>query len=101
MKAFEAVNVMSRRLHLLIFGRVQGVAFRAHTMREARALGADGWVRNLPSGSVELIAEGEEEALRKLLQWCRNGPPAASVDRVEEQWLEYIGDLDLFTIRYG
>jgi len=58
-------------------------------------------MRNLPNGSVELIAEGEKDTLCELRQWCHGGPPAASVSLVEDQWLEYIGDLDLFSIRYG
>lgn len=77
------------------------MAFRAHTMRRARELGLDGWVRNLPDGTVEVTAEGEEGPLKRLLAWCQHGPPAASVTRVEEQWLEYIGDLGPFSISYG
>lgn len=89
-----------RRLQIQIFGQVQGVAFRAHTMRRARGLGLDGWVRNLPEGSVELVAEGEDASLRELLEWCHSGPPAASVTRVEERWLDHIGDIGHFSIRY-
>jgi acylphosphatase len=88
------------RLHLRIAGEVQGVAFRASTVRQARALGLDGWVRNLPDGRVELVAEGDVALLERLLEWCHHGPPAASVSRVEEQWLEHIGDLGTFTIRF-
>lgn len=70
-------------------------------MRQGRALGLNGWVRNRPDRSVELIAEGEEGPLRSLLEWCHIGPPAASVAHVEAQWLEFIGDLGPFSIRYG
>lgn len=90
-----------RRLHLLISGRVQGVAFRAHTMREAREIDLSGWVRNLPDGRVELLAEGPEDDLERLDTWCETGPPAASVSDVERQWLDFVGDLGPFTIRYG
>jgi len=90
-----------QRLHLRISGGVQGVAFRAYAVRRARELRLNGWVRNRADGTVELVAEGDEPALRSLGQWCQVGPPAASVSNVEEQWLGFIGDLDPFTVRYG
>lgn len=71
---------------ILVSGRVQGVFFRNWTVAEARALGLTGWVRNLRSGEVEILAVGEEQAVEALAARCREGPPAASVDevRVEE-----------------
>jgi acylphosphatase len=87
-------------VHLIIRGRVQGVAFRAYTVREARALGLTGWVRNRPDGSVELVAEGEQQGLERLEAWCHRGPSAASVRDVETQWLDFIGDLAPFSVRY-
>jgi acylphosphatase len=78
----------TRRVHLWIVGRVQGVFFRATTCDEARSLGLSGWVRNLPDGSVEAVAEGEAEAVERFVEFCRHGPPSARVDhleRVEEE----------------
>ena len=71
---------------LLVSGRVQGVFYRNWTVAEARALGLAGWVRNLRSGEVEIMAQGREEAIEALAERCRRGPPAAQVDevRVEE-----------------
>ena len=63
-------------------GRVQGVAYRASTVYEARGHGLTGWVRNLPDGSVELEAQGDEDGVSALLAWCRHGPPAARVTGV-------------------
>lgn len=74
------------RLEIVVRGRVQGVWFRASTRDQARHLGLRGWVRNLPDGSVEAVFEGEENALRKMLAWCRVGPTGAQVVRVEERW---------------
>ncbi len=68
------------RVHLLVSGLVQGVAFRAYTVDEARRLGVHGWVRNLADGRVEVEAEGDRAALDGLVAWCRRGPPAAQVD---------------------
>jgi acylphosphatase len=63
-------------------GRVQGVFFRDTCRREAVAAGVDGWVRNLPDGRVEAVFEGEPEAVQRLVDWCRIGPPRADVTRV-------------------
>ena len=67
---------------------MQGVGFRAFASREARSLGLDGFVRNLPDGSVEIEAEGTREALEHLLARVRRGPTLAAPSRVETQWLE-------------
>jgi acylphosphatase len=87
------------RVHLLVSGRVQGVFFRGATMDEATRLGLAGWVRNLPDGRVEVLAEGERAALDALVRFCGRGPPAARVDRVEQAWSAYAGDLAPFTAR--
>ena len=71
-----------RRVHAIVTGRVQGVSYRASTAGEARRLGLVGWVRNLRDGSVELEAEGPEDAVEGLLTWCHQGPPAARVANV-------------------
>ena len=63
-------------------GRVQGVAYRASTVHEARRRGVTGWVRNLPDGSVELEAQGDDARVDALLAWCSQGPPAARVNGV-------------------
>ncbi len=87
------------RVHVVVSGLVQGVAFRAYTVDEARRLGVRGWVRNLPDGRVEVEAEGERAALDALVEFCRRGPPAAEVDDVEVTWSPFRGDLLPFTTR--
>lgn len=74
------------RAHLWITGRVQGVNYRYYTRSEALRLNLTGWVRNLWDGRVEAVFEGEEEAVRKILEWCHVGPPAAQVIDVEIVW---------------
>lgn len=88
------------RVHALITGIVQGVAFRYYTQREATSLGLEGWVRNLPDGSVELEAQGPKEKLKALLSWCRKGPPSASVDDLLVNWLEAGKEFQGFVIRH-
>ena len=87
------------RAHLVVSGRVQGVAFRACTADEAQRHGLRGWVRNLPDGRVEVEAEGERAAVEALAAWCRRGPPAARVLAVEAEWGEARGELGPFEVR--
>ena len=70
-------------VRMRISGRVQGVFFRAYTRDEARRLGLKGWVRNLPDGRVEVLAQGNSEQLGSLESFCRKGPPHARVQDVE------------------
>jgi acylphosphatase len=62
-----------------VTGQVQGVAYRWHTQERARQLGVAGWVRNEVDGSVLVHAEGEDEAVDALVEWCRRGPSSARV----------------------
>lgn len=89
----------SARLHLVVSGLVQGVFYRQSTADAAAALGLRGWVRNLPDGRVEVLAEGERGALEALLAACRRGPPAARVAGVEVAWEAPRGELGPFTVR--
>jgi acylphosphatase len=88
------------RVHVVVSGLVQGVAFRASTVDEARRLGVRGWVRNLSDGRVEAEAEGDRAALDALVQFCRRGPPAAQVDDAEVAWSDFRGDLGPFGARH-
>ena len=74
------------RVALLVSGTVQGVFYRQSAAREARRLGLDGWVRNLPDGRVEAEAEGERDRVEAFVAWCREGPPSARVEAVEAGW---------------
>lgn len=88
------------RMHLIIEGRVQGVWFRESTRKKALSLGVTGWVRNLPDGTVEVVAEGDKDKVKELVKWCYKGPPAARVTRVHEQKEEYLGEFDSFDVVY-
>ena len=68
----------------LISGLVQGVGYRFFAIRAARERGVGGWVRNLPDGRVEVLAEGTLEALNELLADLRRGPRGARVSAIEE-----------------
>lgn len=94
------VSGQSVRIHAYITGRVQGVFYRSETREQALLLGVTGWVRNLADGRVEVLAEGEEQRVRQLIAWCRQGPPHARVDRVEAFPEPYLGEFNSFSITY-
>ena len=71
------------RKRVVVHGRVQGVFFRAETKRRADRAGVAGWVRNAPAGTVEAVFEGEADAVERLVDFCRLGPPSAAVKRIE------------------
>ena len=71
------------RRHVVVHGRVQGVWFRGSTQAEALRQGVDGWVRNRRDGSVEVVFEGDHEAVERMMAWCRSGPRFARVDAVD------------------
>ena len=75
------------RLHAVVHGLVQGVNFRYYTHRKARELGVTGWVRNLPDGTVETVAEADRHTLEAFLAFLYNGSPSAEVSRVDYAWL--------------
>jgi len=88
------------RAHIWVSGKVQGVWYRASTVEEARRLGLTGWVRNLPDGRVEVVAQGPREALEELIAWCHQGPPLAVVDEVKVIWEPATEEFSSFSIAY-
>jgi acylphosphatase len=89
-----------KRVHVIVRGRVQGVYFRASARDRARQLHLQGWVRNCPDGSVELLAEGATARLEQLVVWCHGGPPGAVVTDIDIDWQEANGEFEGFGIRY-
>ncbi len=88
------------RAHVVVEGRVQGVAFRYFTAGEAERLGIEGWVRNQRNGTVEAVFEGDDAAVKKMVEWCRAGPPSAIVGSVDVKWEDYRGEFTGFIIQY-
>lgn len=73
-------------LRAFVSGRVQGVGFRFYAYGQARKLGLEGMVRNLPDGRVEVHAGGPREALEQFVGVLEKGPALSRVDRVELDW---------------
>ncbi len=68
---------------IFVYGKVQGVFFRKYTHDKARELGVKGNVRNCADGSVMIEACGPETVMNQFVSWCKQGPPQASVTKVE------------------
>lgn len=89
-----------KQAHIVVKGLVQGVFFRAHTEQAAKRLGLSGWVKNRPDGSVEIKAEGDEEKVKRFVEWCHQGPPSARVTGVDVSYGEVEGRFGSFGIKY-
>lgn len=90
---------MKKQIVLKIYGKVQGVFFRDGSRRKAKELNLSGSVSNEPDGTVAVVAEGEEKDLKEFIEWCKNGPDHAKVDKVDVEWAEPAGEFDDFTIK--
>jgi acylphosphatase len=95
------LSAYGQRLVAVVRGTVQGVGFRWFVQREAAHLGLAGWVMNRRDGSVEVVAEGPEEALEQLVERLRAGPPGAAVLSLVQQREPACGNLVGFAIRSG
>ena len=87
------------RVHVYISGRVQGVGYRYSTIHQAQSLGITGWVRNTHDERVEAIFEGDEEAVEKMIEWCKRGPSMAFVTDVQFHKVTYTGEFHGFSAR--
>lgn len=87
------------RLEAAVIGRVQGVSFRYYTVQQARQLGLVGWVANQADGSVQLVAEGPEQAIDVFAAFLQTGSPQASVERVIQRREAATGEFPSFRIR--
>ncbi|MBI2130387.1 acylphosphatase [Candidatus Woesearchaeota archaeon] len=87
-------------IHLIVSGRVQGVFFRANTSKKANELGLKGYVKNMPDGNVEVVAQGSEEKLDEFIDFLRTGPGIAKVTdiRMTHKQTE---NFNSFDIRHG
>lgn len=88
-----------QELHAIVHGKVQGVWFRAWTRDMAGEEGVVGWVRNLPDGSVEALAQGEPAILDAFLTRLHDGPPLARVTRIDAERRDPGEVFDHFDIR--
>jgi acylphosphatase len=81
-----------------VFGQVQGVFFRHSAKLKAEELGLSGFARNEIDGTVLVVVEGEENKIKKLIEWAKIGSPDAEVEDIEVKWDEYKGEFSYFRI---
>jgi len=92
------MDTQNVRAHVIVTGRVQGVAFRADARWAAERSGVTGWVRNRSDGSVEAVVEGGRGAVERMLAWFRRGSALARVDDVALTWEPYTGEFREFRV---
>ena len=88
------------RVHINVTGRVQGVFYRTSTQKVARSYTLKGYVKNNPDRSVEIVAEGKEHMLQKLVEWTYKGSDMCQVDCVDVSWHEPTKQFQSFDIKY-
>jgi acylphosphatase len=89
-----------RQFRAFVRGKVQGVCYRATTVEVGRSLDLAGYARNMPDGSVEVVARGEESALHELIEFLHAGPSLARVTGVEVDWSDSTPASVPFSIGY-
>ncbi len=96
----DHINIVTMaRARMIYKGRVQGVFFRSNCRQKASELGLVGWVKNLPDGTVESVAEGPKEKIEQLINWNRTSQPSAHVKDVNIRWEKETGEFSGFSIK--
>jgi acylphosphatase len=85
---------------IIVHGKVQGVSFRKHIEDLAISLNVNGYVKNLEEGNVEIVAEGEDEDIEEVINFCKVGPNDAEVNEVDVIEEEFNDEFDEFEIKY-
>jgi len=88
-----------QRVHIIVHGNVQGVFFRSYAKKIAESLGLNGYAKNIPDGTVEVVAEGPEDKLKELIEFCKEGPEAAEVSKVDVKFEKASNEFGGFEVR--
>ena len=88
-----------RHLNIKVYGRVQGVFFRHSAKQKAKELGIYGFARNEPGEAVYIEAEGQEDSLKQFLDWCRQGPPSAFVEKIDFEFKTEMKNFSEFAVQ--
>ena len=92
------VETKNVRVRLFVDGIVQGVGFRHATKTRAERFGIRGFIKNLSEGGVEVLFEGEQGAVDRMIEFCKIGPFGSKVTKVEIRWEEYVDEFKDFRI---
>jgi len=89
-----------KRVNIVVCGSVQGVFFRANARKIAESLGLKGYAKNIPDGTVEVVAEGPEDKLKELIEYCKKGPETAEVSKVDVEFSDASNEFKGFEVRH-
>ncbi len=92
------MNYNMRKIKLILSGRVQDIGYRYFVRSKAQLFNINGWIKNMSSGEVVIIAEGKDEALNQFKKICKEGPLFANIDTFEEEDLEFRNEFDDFKV---
>lgn len=85
---------------ITVKGRVQGVGFRQFAKEKARDHSIKGWVKNMPDGTVQAVAQGEEKDLETFIDYLKTGPSMARVNNLSKYKTNNLSDFDKFSVNY-
>lgn len=88
-----------KRVHVFVYGKVQGIFFRSNIKKRAYSLGIKGWVRNIDKG-VEAIFEGKDNDIKRIIEFCKIGPRGARIDKVDIINEDYKDEFKEFKVLY-
>jgi acylphosphatase len=91
---------LSHQAHIFVTGMVQGIGYRFFVTRLSASLGLSGWVKNLPSGQVEITVEGDRSQIESMVRDLKTGHPYASVKGVAVEWKPWTGEFREFRVEY-
>jgi acylphosphatase len=94
--SFESI-----RIHIWVSGRVQGVGFRSFVQHSGVSLGITGWVRNVSSDTIEIVAEGSRLILNKFFEGIKRGPPSSRVDDIRLVWEPAGAEFQSFLVKHS
>jgi acylphosphatase len=89
-----------KRIHLIVSGDVIGVGYRSWVLRQAQDNHVNGWIKNREDKTVEIVAEGNEQDIKKLIIFCKHGPDVAWVEGVKVVWGKATGEFLDFAVLY-
>jgi len=89
-----------KRFHIIVHGKVQGVFFRDNIQKKASESNLKGYVKNLPDGTVEIIAEGNEDIIKQLITFCNKNPGYSNVTDIEIKESKPTNEFNKFEVRY-
>ena len=88
-----------QRVHIIVHGSVQGVFFRANAKKIAESLGLNGYTKNMDDGTVEVVAQGPEEKIKELIEFCKKGPEMSNVKKIEFEFKKVSDEFNGFEVR--